>query len=359
MRVRFPAPTDARPAVTVVIPCYRQGQYLDAAVGAVLAQDDVDPRVVIVDDASPDGSLAAGRRLAADERVQVIAHDEHAGRIASCNDGLAVVTTEFVAVVSADDLVAPGALGRAARLMLAEPTVGMVYGRPLELDDESDAAGVGAGARRVTWTVWHGHEWIRLACWRGRSFILSPEVVVRMEAVRQVGPYDARLPHSDELEFPLRMAARWDVARVNGPLQAMHRVHADDTRVSAFDGMAEHLRERAAAFRTIAAPGTREAVPRYDLLLSRAERAVAREALLLAQRELDGGGDADVASDLYRVAGEVRRSSLRRRRGRAVVRGLRRAYAGGSPRLAQRCIEACRRQLDRLRWSFWRHVGIS
>jgi hypothetical protein len=300
--------------------------------------------------------------------VQVIAHAAHTGRIATCNDGLAAVTTEFVALVAADDLVAPGALGRAARLMLAEPTVGMVYGRPLELDDDADAAAAveraaarpaAAGAPRVTWTVWRGHEWIGLACWRGRSFILLPEVVMRTEAMRQVGPYDLRLPHSGELEYSLRIAARWDVARVNGPLQAMHRVHADDSHFSGYAGMTEDLRERAVAFRTIAAPGTREAVPRYDTLLGRAERAIAREALLLAQRELDRGGDADVASDLYRVAGEVRRSSLRRRRGRAVVRSLRHVYAGGSPNPAHRCIEACRRQVDRLRWSLWRHVGVS
>jgi glycosyltransferase involved in cell wall biosynthesis len=70
VRVRLPGPSDARPGVTVVIPCHRHGRYLDAAVGAVLAQDDVDAQVIIVDDASPDDSLAVARRLAADERVQ-------------------------------------------------------------------------------------------------------------------------------------------------------------------------------------------------------------------------------------------------------------------------------------------------
>ncbi|WP_158551718.1 glycosyltransferase family 2 protein [Agromyces sp. PvR057] len=356
----------ARPGVTAVIPCYRYGRYLDAAVGAVLGQEDVDAHVIIVDDASPDDSLAVARRIAAaDDRVAVIAHERNAGHIATYNDGLAAVTTEFVTLVSADDLVAPGALGRAARLMLAEPTVGMVYGRPLEFVDagaQDDAEPVPTPAEhagRTTWTVWRGHEWIALACWRGRSFILSPEVVMRTAAMRQVGPYNPELPHSGDLEYWLRTAARWDVARVNGPVQAMYRVHAANMHLTEFAGMTEDLRHRALAFRTLSSPAVREAVPQGDTLVARAERAIAREALLLAQRELDRGGDPDAASELYRVAGEVRRSSLRRRRGRGVVRSLRRVQQGARPGLAHRSAESARRQLDRVRWTLWRHVGLS
>ena len=40
-------------------------------------------------------------------------HDANAGHIATYNEGLALVETEFVTLVSADDLVAPGALDAA------------------------------------------------------------------------------------------------------------------------------------------------------------------------------------------------------------------------------------------------------
>lgn len=366
--MQWPGPVDARPGVTVVIPCYNYGRYLDAAAQAVLDQGDVDARVIIVDDASTDDSLAVARRIAdRDERVEVIAHAENAGHIATYNDGLAAVTTEFVSLVSADDLVAPGALGRATRLMAAEPAVGMVYGRPLEFDDAgpvpvSMTAPASAGSpqlRRTSCTVWRGHDWIAIACWRGRSFILSPEVVMRTEAMREVGPYNPDLPHSGDLEYWLRTAARWDVARVNGPVQALYRVHASNMHLSEFAGMAEDLRHRALAFRVLAAPDVRDALPRHDRLLARAQRAIAREALLLAQRELDRGGDADSAAELFRAAGQVKRSSLRGRRGRAVVRRLRRVESGEPPDLGHRSVEATRRQLDRVRWTVWRHMGVS
>ncbi|WP_170298576.1 glycosyltransferase family 2 protein [Agromyces allii] len=356
--MRWPRSGDARPGVTVVIPCYNYGRYLDAATGAVLAQPDVEPRVIIVDDASTDGSLDTALRIAErDERVTVISHTVNAGHIATYNDGLAAVSTEFVSLVSADDLVAPGALARASRLMLAEPSVGMVYGRPLEFGD--DGPPPVPERRRANWTVWRGREWIAIACWRGRSFILSPEVVMRTEAMREVGPYNPALPHSGDLEYWLRTAARWDVARVNGPVQAEYRVHDANMHLTTFAGMAEDLRHRALAFRGLSEPGTCDELPRHAALVARAERSIAREALLLAQRELDRGGDVDAASELFRVAGEVRRSSLRGRRGRAVVRRLRRAHGGASPDAVHRGLEAARRQLDRVRWTVWRHLGVS
>lgn len=359
MRMRRERLSDARPGVTVVIPCYRYGRFLRDAVAAVLDQHDVEPRVLIVDDASPDDSAAVARRIAdADPRVSVIAHAANAGHIATYNDGLAAVTTEFVSLVSADDLVAPGALGRAARLMIAEPRVGMVYGLPLEFDGDGSAPPV-PRSRRSTWTIWPGREWIGLSCRRGRSFILSPEVVMRTEAMHSVGPYNPALPHSGDLEYWLRTAARWDVGRVNGPVQALYRVHSGNMHLTSFATMELDLLHRALAFRTLAVPGTREALADSGAMVERAHAAIAREALLLAQRELDRGGDSAAARRLFRLGGEISRSSLRGRRGHAVVRRLRRAEAGGEPAITQRGLEAGRRQLDRIRWTVWRYAGVS
>jgi glycosyltransferase involved in cell wall biosynthesis len=60
-------------SVSVVIPCYNYGHFLEEAVGSALTgQDGVDVRVLIIDDASPDDSVQQARRIAAaDPRVEV------------------------------------------------------------------------------------------------------------------------------------------------------------------------------------------------------------------------------------------------------------------------------------------------
>jgi hypothetical protein len=359
MRLVAERPGRARAGVTVVIPCYRYGQYLEAAVAAVLSQDDVDARVIIVDDASPDDSADVARRLAqSDARVRLIAHETNAGHIRTYNDGLREVETEFVALVSADDLVTPGALGRAVRVMQAFPRVGMVYGLPIEFVDGQGLPDA-RESRRVSWTVWPGRDWIRWACRRGRCFVLSPEVVMRTEALREVGEYDPALPHSGDLQFWLRTASRWDVARVNGPAQAYYRVHAANMHLTTYATMPVDLRERAAAFRTLVSAPVRAALPEADALLGRASRAIAREALLLAARELDAGGDLTSADALTAVAAEVSPDVVATRRWRGVARRQQRAGAGLVPTVAQGVQERLRHQVDRVRWRLWREVGIS
>src|SRR5690349_3602871 len=126
VRARRP---ERSPSVTVVIPCYNYGHFLPQLVHSVLTQADVSPRVVIVDDASPDGSGEVAERLAAgDDRVQVVRNEVNLGHIATYNVGLAQANTTYVALVSADDMLTPGALGRATALMEAYPSVGLVYG---------------------------------------------------------------------------------------------------------------------------------------------------------------------------------------------------------------------------------------
>src|SRR3954454_20204410 len=77
------------PEVTVVVPCYNYGRYLEDSVGSVLSQSEVEVRVVIIDDASPDGSADVAKRIAErDSRVSLICHETNAGHIATYNEGL-------------------------------------------------------------------------------------------------------------------------------------------------------------------------------------------------------------------------------------------------------------------------------
>ncbi|MBT8160327.1 MULTISPECIES: glycosyltransferase [Arthrobacter] len=356
MRPRAPRTT---PQVTVVIPCYNYARYLPAVVDSVLGQTGVDARVIIVDDASSDDSAETARELASREpRISVVAHEQNMGHIATYNDGLSRVSTEFVALLSADDLLAPGALFRATALMTANPRVGMVYGRPLEFSDENDLPRTN-GRMRHSWTVWPGHEWIGWACRRGRCFILSPEVVMRTEVMRQVGSYNPSLPHSGDLEYWLRTAAHWDVGRINGPVQAYYRVHGSNMHLTTFATMMVDLGHRLEAFRVLRSPEVLRGLPRGNRLFERAQQAVGREALILAARTLDSGGPTADAAALRDFASRSTPGRQGRRRMQGVGWRLARADGGKAPMVWQRAAEAGRTQLDRVRWRAWRMVGIS
>ncbi len=107
-----------RPTVSVVIPCYNYGRYLPECVASVTAQPGVELEIIIVDDASTDGSQDVARALAAaDPRIRLLLHAENARHIITYNDGLALATGDYVVLLSADDLLAPGSLARSTSLM--------------------------------------------------------------------------------------------------------------------------------------------------------------------------------------------------------------------------------------------------
>lgn len=359
MRLTRARPHRGAVEVTAVIPCYNYGHYLGQAVDSVLGQAGVRARVIIVDDCSTDDSLLVAEDLArADPRVTVIAHTANAGHITTYNDGLAAVVTPYLTLVSADDLVAPGALGRATALMEAHPRVGMVYGQPIEFRDVPPTIRRD-GLAPPSWTVWKGHAWIRIACFRGRCFILSPEVVMRTSAVRDIGGYNPDLPKSGDLEYWLRTASRWDVGRVNGAVQAYYRQHELNMHALTLPSMAADIRHRLLAFSYLASEDFSRHAADGQRLFETARAALAREATMLAIRSLDAGGSASQARELREQAIEVMPSVSGTLQMRRLESRLQRADGGVGPSRVQRFTEFARTQLDRIRWRVWVNTGVS
>lgn len=280
----------------MVIPCYNYGRYLPAAVGSVLAQG-VPVEVVIVDDASTDDSRRVAQQLAArDERVRVLAHARNTGHIQTYNDGLATVTGDFVALLSADDLVAPGAFRRALSVFTAHPDVALLYGPVEEFTTQAPAPGA---AQAWGYHVWAGDDWLAQACRLGGAALTSPEAIVRRHVLDAVGGYRADLPHTADMYYWLRSAALGRVARTSGPAQAYYRLHGGNMHTTRFAGLAD-LGERR---RTLDLPELALSARRRRA----ADRAITAEALWAG---IEAASDGDVAyarACLAFVAGAGRR----------------------------------------------------
>src|SRR5947209_2320354 len=164
----------------VIIPCYRYAHYLPACVESVLAQPGVDLRVLILDDASPDDTPTVARALAAgDRRVEYRRQATNQGHIATFNKGLAWADGDYTVLISADDLLTAGALSRAAALLDAHPEVGLVSGQVLLFKSGQPLPPARTPPGPGQWKLTPGRKWFERACRTGRTFITSPEAVVR------------------------------------------------------------------------------------------------------------------------------------------------------------------------------------
>jgi glycosyltransferase involved in cell wall biosynthesis len=345
--------------VSVVVPCYKYGHYLEQSVGSALhGQDGVDVRVLIIDDASPDDSAERARELAAaDPRVQVSVHPRNRGHIATYNEGLLDwADGDYCVLLSADDQLVPGALVRAAALLDEHPEVGFCYGHPLHFQEGRPLPN--ARTESAGWTVWDGNWWLRRRFAAGQGCITSPEVMVRTTLQQKVGGYDPGLPHAGDIEMWMRLAAHADVGYLRGVDQAYYRVHGANMSTTQFGGSMDDLRQRLSAYEAV--------LERCgDRLGDRAEldamvhRTLARQALRRAARAYDRGRTDRVPVDElvafaadcwpeYRTLPEYRGLAVRRHIG---VRAM--------PYLQPLVLTAlAHKGREKLWWRTWRRTGI-
>ena len=274
-------------SVSVVIPCYKYGHFLEEAVTSVLDdQEGVDVRVLIIDDASPDDSADVARKIAArDPRVEVAVHAANKGNIATFNEGLLEwADGDYCVLVSADDRLTPGALRRARDLLDAHPEVGFVYGHPLWV---MHGAPLPAARMRVRgWSVWPGQWWLERRFRQAENPITSPEIVVRTSLQKRVGGYDAQLPRAADMEMYMRLAANADVGFIRGVDQAYYRLHGQNMSKAVSALM--DLCQRRLVFET-ALNCYGERLPDAKRLSDIVHRKLGREALWAAGRVYDRG----------------------------------------------------------------------
>ena len=274
-------------SVSVVIPCYKYGHFLrDAISSALTDQPGIDVRVLVIDDASADGSAEVARTIAAsDARVQVTEHVTNRGHIATYNEGLLDwADGDYTVLLSADDRLAPGALRRAADLLDARPSVGFAYGHPVRFQDGMRLPAARTAVRG--WSVWPGQWWLERRFRDSVSCISSPEVMVRTSLQKRVGGYDPRLPHTGDTEMWLRLAAHADVGYVRGADQAFYRVHGQNmtkSRTPLVD-----LRQRRLAYEAVL-ERCADKLPDAANLSDVVHRRLGWEALWSAARAYDRG----------------------------------------------------------------------
>ncbi len=174
------------PKVSVVIPCYDLGRYVDKAVESVLAQTFQDFEIVVVDDGSTDPTTT---RLLSDydrPRTRVVSI-AHRGLAAARNVGIAETTGPYVCALDADDRLEPTFLEKAARL----------------LDEDASIDFVSAWLRRFdgadsTWQP----ERCDLVTLLAEDTVLT-SALVRREAVLAVGGYDEKMPAQGDEDWDL------------------------------------------------------------------------------------------------------------------------------------------------------------
>lgn len=114
------------PKVSVIIPCYNHGQYLNEAVESVLNQTWQNFEIIIVDDGSDDEKT---RLILADynkPKTRII-HTDNQGLASARNNGIKEAKGEYVLPLDADDKIGSEYTEIAVKILDENPDIGIVY----------------------------------------------------------------------------------------------------------------------------------------------------------------------------------------------------------------------------------------
>lgn len=230
-----------KPRITVLIPAYRHEKYVAEAIRSVLAQTMTGVMVLVVDDRSPDGTVAAARSVA-DDRVVVVENESNKGLGNSILDAMELVSTPYVAILNSDDVFHPRRLETCVAAMASDSSIDLVC-TGLHLLDRD-----GGGIDGNTVSAWHDgrnvHDWVhwyertrpadddKLDTFREllrRNFLVtSSNVVCRTDWLRAQSVTLRGLKYCLDWQLFLTAAMRCRLRYVAEPLLA-YRLHPGNT----------------------------------------------------------------------------------------------------------------------------------
>jgi len=114
------------PLVSVIIPCYNQGQYIDEAVNSVLAQSYKNLEIIIVNDGSSD--LETNQILNSYSKPKtIITHTINQGLPSARNYGISISNGKYILPLDADDKIGDLYIEKAVDLLENNDNLGIVY----------------------------------------------------------------------------------------------------------------------------------------------------------------------------------------------------------------------------------------
>jgi len=193
-----PRPETAAPFFSVIMPVYNRERYVREAIESVLAQDEGDFELIVVDDGSTDRSVEVIHAIH-DPRIRLL-HNDHGGGASARNRGLADARGQFVVWVDSDDRQARGALSEIRRSIVANPDADVFYG-DLEIFDDQSSNGQ---TLRTHYPDYQGQSLLPLLI-QGNC-LPNPGTAVRRSLYETYGGYDLAFTRCHDYQIWTRLA---------------------------------------------------------------------------------------------------------------------------------------------------------
>lgn len=202
----------SHPLVSIIIPCYNQAQFLDAAIQSVLDQTYPTIEIIVVDDGSTDATHEHALRY---PTVHYL-HQDNQGLSAARNTGTRVSHGEFLVFLDSDDQLLPEAVQTNAEYLQADAKLGFVAGHFRYIN--TDGSFQHENERHCIGSDYYVHFLIN-------NFIgMHGAVMYRRAVIEAVGGFDSAMRACEDYDLYLRISRTYPIV-CHGALLTEYRRH--------------------------------------------------------------------------------------------------------------------------------------
>jgi glycosyltransferase involved in cell wall biosynthesis len=231
----MPVESGKMPLVSVVIPTYNCAQYLPETIQSILSQSWQDLEIIIVDDGSTDNTQEVVQGFDP-KRVTYLYQANSGGPSRPRNKGIQQANGRYIALVDSDDILLPGKIERAVRMLVQEPQLGLVFTDFAKFDE---VRGQYPGAFLDTYEYFRKlpkkqvgeSEYVidAASAYDGlisENYIGTSSVVMPKEVFSQIGLFDESLSGPEDFDMWLRITSRYDIGFID-MVGHRYRIRAD------------------------------------------------------------------------------------------------------------------------------------
>lgn len=177
--------------ISVIIPCYNAGAYIDTSIRSIYEQDYPNIELIIVNDGSTDKSeeqiLAWQERFAAKGVSLKYFHQKNKGQAAATSHALKYVTGEYLTLLDADDYFLPGSISKRVQFLDEHPDYAAVRTNGWQIKGEERKLFVTSQKEKDTTDFFYALFFEGATNWAG-SYMIRTDVLFDFYPDRNIYP---------------------------------------------------------------------------------------------------------------------------------------------------------------------------
>ena len=216
-------------AVSVILPVHNRADVLARAIQSVLDQRLADWQLIVVDDGSTDGSLAAAKAFG-DERIKIVELKQNRGGNIARNEGIRAARAPLIAFLDSDDAYLPEKLERTVAIFEAKPQLDLLVDSFVKVQPPGSRRGRVVRKNPVV----DDRDTFRKALFTRQLWKATPAITAKREAIVRAGMFDETLRRLQDFDLLIRISEFANCASTDEVLWVKYW---DERSISAQDNM--------------------------------------------------------------------------------------------------------------------------